>query len=934
MKKRIFLTSVLTLIASLSFVINADENVAKIVAESFLSSKVGTYSNGCIATPMKGSRLKSIQGIELTDIYVYNAIADNRPCFVLMAKDNDVTRIIGYGFNSQLDFENLPFAMQEWLSEYTTALDNTSSASPREVTTQAVEPILKTQWNQFAPFNNMCPTYDDHRTVAGCTAIALAQVLYHFKSDNTSPYKVEYLNEPTTTEITVDFSKGGYDWDNMLNTYKEGQYNDTQAQAVARLAYEAGVACKAEYGFASQWDYSVSNFSTKAPLPFEALQRYFDFKCDIMSRNLVPTQIWIDIINQNLREGNPVIYAGSGDNSHAFVIDGVDDQGLYHVNWGWGGDADGYFDLTYLRIDDETHYGKNQQMIANIAPRKASDKPYEMQLAVGGCAEFNDYGYGDGNGLLYFECVTTNFRDKDYFEAYNTFFAFVITDENGNILAENKYNELAYPDSYVFSSYNDYDVTKNEIIAMIEDNKLADGTYLINIASKRGDDDKATLCLMSEVFQPKIKVTNGQYELINVWGSNGQTEVRNVYTASEAYAGSDFYLGLTLFDTTPFDSFGILNGGLYFENCETSELYFIDQSLKHPITMPGVEQEAVYRVRPTKDNGFSMPAGKYKFVIKDTTYSYTTDDFYIDIEEKPSFPVIDCSGDNLKILDEYMGLGQYSRGLLRTSGIVSANLVGGKARFNIYATPVGGGEETFVASIPDIEIKANSGCADDYIPLPNNFYPLIGEYDFTIRYISNCAERPLLNPNLKPYRRVIGIGHESLLQPLIAESQELSIDYSVALGQTQSVMIKISNYHTADFEGVIKALFIDKSTGECVEGESENVSIATSETTMVPIKATFQKDGNYDVYLTSTAVDAYTYDNWYQPTTPITTPSGKRSVSTLHLDYASAENINIDREGLEIVAIYDLQGNKLSKFSSGVNIVLWSDGSAKKVIVR
>ena len=44
---------------------------------------------------------------------------------------------------------------------------------------------------------------------------------------------------------------------------------------------------------------------------------------------------------------------------HAFVCDGYDGEGLFHINWGWGGMSDGFFRLTLLNPDDHGTGGNN-----------------------------------------------------------------------------------------------------------------------------------------------------------------------------------------------------------------------------------------------------------------------------------------------------------------------------------------------------------------------------------------------------------------------------------------------------------------------------------------------------------------------------------------------------------------------------------------------
>jgi len=44
----------------------------------------------------------------------------------------------------------------------------------------------------------------------------------------------------------------------------------------------------------------------------------------------------------------PIIYSGSGSGGHSFILDGYDNSGRFHFNWGWRGDYDGWFVSTVL----------------------------------------------------------------------------------------------------------------------------------------------------------------------------------------------------------------------------------------------------------------------------------------------------------------------------------------------------------------------------------------------------------------------------------------------------------------------------------------------------------------------------------------------------------------------------------------------------------
>ena len=91
----------------------------------------------------------------------------------------------------------------------------------------------------------------------------------------------------------------------------------------------------------------------------------------------------MSILFENLANGCPVYYTGYQTSDmesmgHAFVIDGYDSAGNVHVNWGWNGDLNGYYNLTTLG----GLYQYNQAMIYDIVPYK--DITLALDLGGGG----------------------------------------------------------------------------------------------------------------------------------------------------------------------------------------------------------------------------------------------------------------------------------------------------------------------------------------------------------------------------------------------------------------------------------------------------------------------------------------------------------------------------------------------------------------------
>ncbi len=75
----------------------------------------------------------------------------------------------------------------------------------------------------------------------------------------------------------------------------------------------------------------------------------YDQNASCESRANYTIQAWHDLIYNELKVNRPVLYGGqSSGGGHSFVVDGYDGNGLYHINWGWGGYCDGYFSLEVL----------------------------------------------------------------------------------------------------------------------------------------------------------------------------------------------------------------------------------------------------------------------------------------------------------------------------------------------------------------------------------------------------------------------------------------------------------------------------------------------------------------------------------------------------------------------------------------------------------
>lgn len=302
--------------------------------------------------------------------YIFNA--ENNAGFVIVGGDDRLPEVMAYSHSGTFDVSNLHPAAEAFLDAI---IDVAASGieSSKEIATRAaenpvpiVEPLIQTQWNQGAPYNGMCPMDGLKHSLVGCVATAFSQILRYWEWPKIGNGKLSYTcSLPGYGKIEVDFSQSEYDWESMPNTTKEINDSPVSKDAVAKLCYECGVATRMNYshdGSGTQDSYSV-----------QALYSYMRYRASTISwlfRECFSSQEeWDAIWKKELDEGRPLLYAGTTVDlaGHAFIFDGYDSNGYVHVNWGWGGNSDGYYNMSYLGTVGSI-YSEQQTMIVGIEP--------------------------------------------------------------------------------------------------------------------------------------------------------------------------------------------------------------------------------------------------------------------------------------------------------------------------------------------------------------------------------------------------------------------------------------------------------------------------------------------------------------------------------------------------------------------------------------
>lgn len=239
---------------------------------------------------------------QVSGLYLFN-VGENEG-YVIVSNDDQTTPILGYSDVGAIDPDNMPDNMRAWLQGYAEEIEwlqqNVSSQSgvrkTRSATTRAsqksnIEPLIKTNWNQGAPYNYMTPYYGEenyqyvysvdakegyYHCATGCVATAMAQVMYYHKWPTQSTKEISSYTWKSNTMPSLAVTT--FDWNNMLTNYEDRSTNpvtilgtETQQTNIATLMKYCGYALKMNYG--------PQSGAVSAEI-VTALTTYFDYNRD------------------------------------------------------------------------------------------------------------------------------------------------------------------------------------------------------------------------------------------------------------------------------------------------------------------------------------------------------------------------------------------------------------------------------------------------------------------------------------------------------------------------------------------------------------------------------------------------------------------------------------------------------------------------------
>ena len=266
--------------------------------------------------------------------------------FIIVSNNDAAEPILGYGFNSTLNLDSIPPALNYLLNEYKNEIlgikeNQTSSPEIKEkwemyavldetFSTKSYtigSYLLNTLWNQDAGYQEQCPKdpLTQITSKVGCGGVAIGQILYYWGCRVFPDGSVSYLPDNFQNNISMNFYGQTYNWNTMHVNSPDSENK--------KLLYHSAVSIESDFG-SSETSHKV------AAIPF-AFWNYWGFNSGTTKYKNENQSTWTSLLRNEIDNGRPIYYGGTDitvipNKGHAWVVDGYQtSDNTFHCNWGW-----------------------------------------------------------------------------------------------------------------------------------------------------------------------------------------------------------------------------------------------------------------------------------------------------------------------------------------------------------------------------------------------------------------------------------------------------------------------------------------------------------------------------------------------------------------------------------------------------------------------
>ena len=486
------------------------------------------------ATAQRTLKSRTLSNQTGAPYYLFNDATNNG--FVLVAGNDAMGTVLAHGIEAPLDTlhapEGLQFLLEAYRERFQTVQKLSTADRKRYFTAYStngtytpVTPLLKSKWNQHYPYNNNVGGYP-----TGCVATAVAQIMYfHRWPEQGTGTKSYRTYEGNTAQI--DFSQSRYAWNLMRDNYDRGALNDQEREAIGKLHHDIGAAVDMRY---TQGASSATSYAARV-----ALRDYFSYNVGATTKFNEGARGFVNMFYEELKNGYPVYIAGNAEGAasgHAMVVDGINSEGLLHINFGWGGAANAYYNLQSMAVGQTgSEFGGrplnfNRQLEAVLAhPNRANDKPIPAAWA-----ENNRRLSFTGEGTLRLtdqtkkifplaqglDVLMNYFKNSSYFEFYGDV-GLAIVNENDQQVALFKYSDSGSKQFFTnrYHTLRHDQLYRDSLKMHLDTRTLTPGNYsIVPMSATLNDGQLGNWVKMSlsprmnfTVEQNQIKVTEENY---------------------------------------------------------------------------------------------------------------------------------------------------------------------------------------------------------------------------------------------------------------------------------------------------------------------------------------------------------------------------------------------------------------------------------------
>ena len=356
--------------------------------------------------------IKTVVAEKQNDNMLYYVINLQPKGFILISGDKSLEPVLAFSFESDYEINPNPAAKMLFDSYKNQIINNRENkvvsdektlkkwkqletADFVKANSPSVKPLIQTKWNQGLYYNAKCPA--NGKVPTGCVATALAQIINYFRypSSGTGSYGYEHSEYGY---LESNFSAHTYNYDQMPVSLTD--FNDDLAQ----LMFDIGVSVDMQYKVGGSGMYNHKGaYTLKTHFGYPVETQYV-WK-DTMPQDYIyggghdpHLNNWDSVVIDHLNRKIPIYYAGWDKpftSGHAFIIDGYSDSTQFHINFGWGGNSDAYFALSYIKPTGY-NFTLGNEMIINAVP-----PTYVNNCAVNKVLTSIEGVIDDGSGPIY-----------------------------------------------------------------------------------------------------------------------------------------------------------------------------------------------------------------------------------------------------------------------------------------------------------------------------------------------------------------------------------------------------------------------------------------------------------------------------------------------------------------------------------------------------